>query len=319
MIHLSESAPTAAALLPCRRAHFDEGPLTAVFRSDRLLTVGIAAPLKRLARGQSFGIPVLMYHSISPLASAAGHPYFETRTAPDRFRMHMELLRARGYAAITLAEQQRLFKAPGGTESPKPVVITFDDGYEDFFHSAFPVLHELGLTATVFLPTGRVGGTDSSGFRYLSWTQVRELRKCGVLFGSHTVSHSELRFLDSRQVQLELTQSRTRIEDELGESIDSFSHPYAFPDDDADYVSRFRAALGQAGYRYAVTTTVGVACPEDDVFCLPRLPVNSHDDSVFFRAKLHGAYDWLKVPQRLYKLVRHRTDRRRTRAEALKG
>lgn len=273
-----------------------------MLRLDRLLTLGMAVLKPR--RRALHHIPILMYHSIAPLPARSSHPYFEIRTPQETFRLQMKMLKELNRQPLSLEEQQGLFRTPPSDSRRQAVVVTFDDAYQDFYDTAFPVLQDFGIKATVFVPTGLTGRQDSRGMRYMTWQQIRELRRAGVLFGSHTVNHSVLNSLSPRALEGELKDSRKMLEDQLGEQVESFSHPFAFPTGDAAYLARFKAALRRCGYLYGVTTIVGVAKAGDDPACLCRLPINGYDDPLFFQAKLDGAYDWIRVPQTIYKTFR---------------
>ncbi len=188
------------------------------------------------------------------------------------------------------------------------VVLTFDDGYRDFYTDAYPVLEKYGLSATVFLPTAFVGQTTRqfNERSCMTWREVNELSAWGITFGSHTVNHPELRVLPRDRVQDELRRSREVLQDRLGQSVDSFSYPYAFPEDDVDFVHFLRDTLEACGYKNGVTTILGRSSPGDDPFFLKRLPVNSEDDIPLFRAKMSGAYDWMRFPQKIRKRLMKR-------------
>ena len=205
---------------------------------------------------------------------------------------------------------------------PRLAVITFDDGFRDFLTDAWPALCDFGFSATVFLPTQFIGRqrTVFQGRDCLTWDEVRALRRGGAQFGSHTVTHPLLVELDDAAMARELSQSKCAIEEELGEPIHSFSHPFAFPLAQHRYVERFRRTLADCGYRAAVTTTLGRAQAGDDSLLLKRLPVNGADDAKLFCAKLAGAYDWLEAPQRVFKRLKQFTRGfRQGRQSALAG
>ncbi len=278
------------------------------FRLDRFLTLRLFRPLLGHAGSEKERkIPILMYHSICRgLERESRHPYFETRTSPEIFARQMKHLSEEGYCVIDLKDAAEWLACRRSPEHPC-VVITFDDGFQDFYDEAFPVLKRYGFPATLFLTTsGRDGRRPLTvGGQALSWDTVRILQTSGIVgFGSHTVTHPELKTLPLREVEYEIGESRKHIEDETGRPVDSFSYPYAFPDQDRRFKESFRLLLAKHGYRCGVTTTIGRASGEDDLYFLKRLPVNSHDGLDLFRAKLEGAYDWLQGPQRLYKQCR---------------
>ncbi len=140
----------------------------------------------------------------------------------------------------------------------------------------------------------------------LTWSEVREMSEAGIEFGSHTVNHPKLVDLGWTEIETELQNSKTEIERRLCKAVTSFCYPFAFPQTDVTFKQKFQSCLSQAGYDCCITTQLGRVRPGDDVFQLKRLPANSMDDSVLLEAKLHGAYDWLGIPQGFVKaLKRH--------------
>jgi hypothetical protein len=178
------------------------------------------------------------------------------------------------------------------------VVITFDDGFRDFNTNAFPILEKYGFTATMFLSTGFINnGSRFKGEKCLSWDEVRELHRKGIKFGSHTVTHPQLKTLNTKQIEYEVRKSKEDIEDNLGESTDSFSYPYKFPEEDKNFTMYLRDLLNKYGYKNGVSTILGIAKNGNNNFFLKRIPLNSCDDISLLRAKLQGGYDWLHMPQ----------------------
>lgn len=283
-------------------------------RLDRLLTVGIGKKFAKLTKNNAdLRIPILMYHSISNDIENVRHPYFKTSTSPLVFRDHMKFLHENHYTVISLVEAvEAITRTPEfstGHSEPRisnRVALTFDDGFADFYTEAFPIMEKYGFRGTVFLPTGFI--SDEGSFfkdkRCLRWREIRELAKSGIAFGSHTVTHPQLRNLDWSQVLWEIKESRGTIEDRIGEKAESFSYPYAFPAEDESLKERLKNSLIELGYKIGVTTSIGTAVRGDDFLFLRRIPVNSDDDPVFFRAKLEGGYDWIQYIQKGYKILR---------------
>jgi peptidoglycan/xylan/chitin deacetylase (PgdA/CDA1 family) len=282
-----------------------------MFRLDRFLTLYFFYPLVKRSRPQAgFRISILMYHSISNDPEDGVRPYYRVNTSPIRFAQHMRLLSDYNYRVIPLNEAVRLLNPPINhlPDQPRYVVLTFDDGYEDFLAHAWPVLKPHNWTAAVFLPTAFIGTIRKSfkGRECLTWPEVRELHQQGVLFGSHTASHPKLFSMKWKEIQRELRESRLAIEDALQTPTASFSYPYAFPQEDKPFVQRFATELSDQGYRCAVTTVIGRAGPQSHPLRLERLPVNGADDESLFRAKLAGAYDWVAHPQAFTRSLKSR-------------
>ena len=278
-------------------------------RFDRFLTLNVVHPIRWVTGANGKGsVPILMYHGISNHAEpgAPSLAYYKTNTSPEIFRRHIDYLAENGFRTLALADliEQLRRNAPLPAKS---VVITFDDGLRNFQTEAFPILRKHGFTATMFVPTGFIR-TPRKSFKNqecLTWEEVRELRKAGMEFGSHTVTHPRLVELAWKDIRHELRASREDLEQRLGEPVTIFSHPFAFPEADSGYVSGFREALVETGYACCVTTRLGRVKIGDDLFSLKRLPANTMDDPSFFGAKLNGDYDWLAVPQRSLKKIKN--------------
>ncbi|MGB8473916.1 MAG: polysaccharide deacetylase family protein [Candidatus Acidiferrum sp.] len=275
-------------------------------RFDRLITLYLSHPIVRYLRPISgTHVPILMYHSISDNLFGMSHPYYHINTLPEVFSRQMRWLRGAGYRAVDLAEAWAGIEA--GANLSKTIVLTFDDGYRDFYTDALPVLKQCGFTATIFLATDRIRRTPAriEGADYLTWSDVRELQTQGIRFGSHTVTHPDMRSLVPEELEYELGRSKEVLEEHLGVPVESFSHPHGFPEENRDYTRYLQDVLCNCGYNHAVSTIIGRASVNSSRFFLPRLPVNSFDDQAFFLAKLEGGYDWLHWPQLLKKMVLH--------------
>ena len=274
------------------------------FRFDRFATLYLVNPIRGSAPGSKPAIPILMYHSIADEDEPGVQPYYRTTTTPSAFALQMKHLSDRGYSTLSVAEAVNLLQ--NGSLTKKYAVITFDDGYSNFYRHAFPILDRYDFSATVFLPTAYIGTQpiQFKGKDCLTWNEVRELRKHGVCFGSHTVTHPQLTSLDAAGVKSELVRSKQALENNLGEAVDSFAYPYAFPEQNVSFVQMLRNTLVNAGYNYGVSTRIGTARPHEDCYFLRRLPMNTLDDIALFDAKLRGGYDWLQRLQYASKVVR---------------
>ena len=278
------------------------------FRLDRFLTLYFFHPLvRRGGHSKEFRVPILMYHSISDDRENEGHPYYHINTSPAVFAEQMRFISDNDYSVVDLKDLENCFDH-NNELAAKCVVITFDDGYRDFYTKAFPILHEYNFPATVFLPTEFIGNKKKklTGKEHLTWSQVSELSDQGISFGSHTVTHPELISLRDEDLEYEIKQSKETIEEKLGKSIDTFSYPFKFPEDNKTFIINLRNLLQKHGYHTGVSTRIGTTSKGDDIYSMKRIPVNSDDDILFFKAKLEGAYDWLNIPQYLIKRIRTR-------------
>jgi peptidoglycan/xylan/chitin deacetylase (PgdA/CDA1 family) len=192
-------------------------------------------------------VPILMYHRVGTDATPMPAITRALTVSPSDFAAQMRWLHASGYHAIT---QGQLLGALllGLPLPPRPVMITFDDGYRDVLWNAAPVLHRLHMPATAYVITGRIGGSDSS---FLTWGELRQLERLGFTVGSHTVHHVDLTLEPPESAVSELVDSKRVLEQRLHRPVPWFAYP----------AGRFDAAVvaeaAHAGYLLAVTTQPG--------------------------------------------------------------
>lgn len=247
-----------------------------------------------------------MYHSISEdMNPGAVHPYYQTNTSPAVFALHMEYLYKNNYRILGLVETVKLLKKRERVKD-KYAVITFDDGFRDFYTEAFPIMDRYGFRATVFLPTSFIGKKRKAfnSKECLIWEEVKELKRKGTTFGSHTVNHLQMQAMSNKEIENEMIYSRDSIEENIGCPVESFSYPFAYPEEN-NFKKKLRDILEKCGYKNGVSTRVGTTGIDDDFFAMKRIPVNSSDDIRLFKAKLEGEYDWLYPVQCLLKKIKN--------------
>lgn len=242
-----------------------------------------------------------MYHSIS--CEQDEHqllPYFETNTFPSIFEKHVQFLSNNKYKAVALDD---FLDEDAQSSEDKRVVITFDDGYRDFYTGAFPILAKYGMSATMFLPTGYIGMPRSifSPKPFLDIPQIKELSDYGIIFGSHSHYHAKLTDTPPDELVRELETSKEIIQQITGRPVNAFSYPYAFPETKKDFVRWLRRILAELDFKAGVTTRIGLNRHGCDSLTLKRIPMNSYDDASLFAAKLEGAYDWMNNMQLIVK------------------
>jgi peptidoglycan/xylan/chitin deacetylase (PgdA/CDA1 family) len=187
------------------------------------------------------------------------------------------MLRECGAYSITF-DQWRIARQNSQPLKGHPVIITFDDGYENFMTNAWPVLQRHGFSATLFVVAGQVGGWNTWDARLgepfiplLGWDDLRRLRNDGVEFGSHSMTHRHLPDLSNEDVIREAVRSQMILEQELGCPIQTFAYPFGHYDGAVEHW------IGACGYTYAVTCNPGLAVHRHSLLALPRIEVGSND------------------------------------------
>lgn len=240
-------------------------------------------------------VPILTYHSIDDSGSIISIP-------PQVFRQQMQTIKDLGFKTLSLNQFSHLLRTRNRIE-PNTVVLTFDDGFANFYTKAFPTLHELGLSATVFLVTDHCGGyNDWAGnpprlprSKVLSWEQIRELSDAGIEFGSHTLSHPDLCSLPLETARTEIVQSKKVIENSTGRSVESFAYPFG-------HINSAVRQLAREVYGSACSTVMGKVTSKSDLHALERvdtyylsnprtfnlLPTRAMDRYIAFRGTLRS-------------------------------
>lgn len=194
-------------------------------------------------------LPILMYHRVSAEPDIPG-----LTVTPAQFERQLAFLKRRGYQGINLS--QLADSLEGKISLPdRAVVITFDDGYQDNYTQAWPLLKKYGYSATIFLVSDFVG-QDSSFDRerpaqykaspLLNQAQIQEMAEAGIEFGSHTCTHRALPALTIPERKHELERSRQNLSALVNKEISSFAYPYSRLSED------IVAEVAAAGYRLAV-------------------------------------------------------------------
>jgi peptidoglycan/xylan/chitin deacetylase (PgdA/CDA1 family) len=196
---------------------------------------------------RSLTLPILMYHRVDELRPGLPALTRGLTVTPSAFAGQMRWLHAHGFHAIS-ATQAFAALEEDASLPPKPVMITFDDGYRDVLRYAAPVLEELGMPATAFVITDRVSDGDPS---FLSWAELGQLEADGIAIGSHTVHHVPLTGLSDSAARWELVRSREALARHLGHPVQWFAYPMGRAD------SRTALLARRAGYVLAFTTAPG--------------------------------------------------------------
>ena len=230
-------------------------------------------------------ISILMYHQVGEFERPESHR--ATFCHIRRFKAQMAYLYRFGYRVISL--QAALDGLFGHGDLPRhSIVLTFDDGYDNFNQNAFPVLARFGFPATVFLVSellGRKAEWLADDGRHapslMDKITIRKLRLNNITFGSHTLTHPFLTRIDRARQASEIADSKSVLEDVLGEEVEFFCYPAG------DYNEEVVKLAREAGYQAGLTCDRGAATSNEDPLTLPRKAISFGDSLVGYFWKLH--------------------------------
>lgn len=204
-----------------------------------------------------------MYHYIRNVPDTRDRLGIGLSVSPEVFAAQMAFLAKEGYHPITLRQLARALRGEGSLPS-RPIVLTFDDGYRDFYTTAWPILRRYDFQSTVFVISGVVDRPA-----YLTRQQLIELDRSGLVeIASHTVSHPDLTTLAVDRLRHELVESRRQLSEWIGRPVTSFAYPAG------RYHAGVLAMVQTAGYEQAVTTQSGREHSAQSALELRRLRVS---------------------------------------------
>ena len=223
-------------------------------------------------------IPVLLYHRIVKKNESIGR--HKIHVFEKAFCKQMSYLKKAGFTAITFEDIAK------GIIVEKPVVITFDDGYEDNYRTAFPVLKEFGFKAVIFLVTrlkrnewGIAEGEPAIDM--MNDEMITEMNQYGIEFGGHTMYHKDLKKLSLDEAHNEIAGCKADIEEKLHKKIISFAYPFGAIN------SNIIKIVTECGFEYGISTNTGPENFFEDVFQIRRKEIHPHTRMFSFRRKVN--------------------------------
>jgi peptidoglycan/xylan/chitin deacetylase (PgdA/CDA1 family) len=222
-----------------------------------------------------------MYHAVAQRPAAAT---LSLSVTPAAFAGHLAVIAAEGFTPVDTATLAAAWRS-GKPLPERPVLITFDDGYEGVHRHALPELVRHGFPATVFVTTGWLRGEYDAGGALdtmLDWDQVRELAAQGVEIGGHSHTHPALDLIGEDALRRELGLCREIVAGELGAAPASFAYPYGHS------TRRVRRAVREAGFAQALAVGNDLARRRQGPYALRRVTVRRRTGAEEFLRLLHG-------------------------------
>lgn len=212
---------------------------------------------------QELRVPILMYHYVSALPADADRYRIGLTVPPEMFEAQLQYLQEHGYHTVSLFD---LYDAltTGRPLPENPIVLTFDDGYEDAYTVALPLLQQYGFTATFFV-LATPAHYEAPG--YLTWDQIKALAEAGMSVQGHGRDHYDLRKRSYEFLVYQILGIKEAIEAHTGQPVRFFCYP------SGKYDEAVLAVVSSAGYFGGVTTEWGTAERLDNRLTWPRLRV----------------------------------------------
>lgn len=204
-------------------------------------------------------VPILMYHHIQNYPGGKNPSDAGIFVSPENFESQLKWLSENNFQTVGLRYFQNPVKPSG-----KPIILTFDDGYQDAYDVVFPLLKKYNFQAT-FYPI--VNNIDKSGF--LTRAEILKMQAGGMTFGSHSLSHPNLTEISQQKAQQEIYASKKILEGITGKDVLDFCYPMGRVNQNAVNV------VGNSGYETATTTSNEINLGKTDPLQLNRLDIQN--------------------------------------------
>lgn len=192
----------------------------------------------------SVRVPILTYHYIAGNPNPKDKARDNLSVPPDKFEAQMNYLSQNGYTPISLDTLYGIYN--GQVNVSKPIVLSFDDGYIDFYTNVYPVLRKYNFHAVSFIPTGLVGG----GY-YMNWDQIKEIASSGfVTFEAHSVNHINLPSYSYARILQELKDSKNILQSQTGYPVNFVAYPGGASNGNVQWAAQQAGLVGGVGTWY---------------------------------------------------------------------
>ena len=234
---------------------------------------------------KNYHLPVLMYHRVVRSRAEAGK--HKIWVLEKNFRKQLEYLKSKGFETVTFKD---IDKNPNmDFSNPRKIILTFDDGYEDNYTLAFPLLKKYGFRAVIFLVTklhqnewGIVEGELAVSL--LNAGQIQEMDNWGIEFGGHTQTHKVLNIIKNEDARVEISECKNDVEQITGKPAISFAYPFG------GINNQIKKLVRESGYKFGISTNTGPLDFFEDPMQIRRIEVGPKTSSPIFKYKVSGEY-----------------------------
>lgn len=212
----------------------------------------------KVAKSLNAVVPIFMYHFVRE--DTGDYEYPENMVRPESLRKQLQYLKNNGYETIYKTDIGNL------QNFTKPVWLTFDDGWEDFYQNAYPLFKEYNMKASYYVITNLVGTPG-----YVKENQLKEMKESGLIdIQSHTVTHPRLASLNKEKITEELSNSKKYLKEKIGIDSDVICYPYGSFNDTVINISK------DIGYKYGLAMDGGVyyTSKHKNIYSIPRIYAN---------------------------------------------
>lgn len=222
------------------------------------------------AQRRAIDVPILLYHYVEYVKDEKDTIRQQLNISPWTFERQIQTLADASYTGVFMDDLADMLDGKKPV-SGKPVIFTFDDGYEDFYTDVFPILKKYGMKATVYVVYNFLDTPN-----YMSGEQVREIAGSGLVeVASHTLRHMNLSELPAEVARQEIWESKTQLEALIGREVRNFAYPYG------SFTPAVAKLAEEGGYRTAASVVAGSRQTRDNRYYLFRLrPGNRIGDTL---------------------------------------
>ena len=231
----------------------------------RVLEKPTIAPNKKTTNNFKIKIPIIMFHYVEYVKDVNDKTRKSLNINPDVFETQLKMLQSNNFTTYYVKDMPAILNESLLVEASKSAVLTFDDGYEDFYTEAFPLLKKYDMKATLYVINDLIGTKG-----YVTLKQLKEIVESKyVEIGAHTLDHAYLKGMSKQSATRQIQQSKQGLEKLLGIDVKTFAYPFGAFDEQAIELVK------QASFSAAVSVIPGNVHTKNELFYLYRIRAGS--------------------------------------------